>query len=453
MSQELGTDGNPSVLGKRAADGTQGGRKTTLANLHFKKLSQQPPARDGTPSDQMDELEDGAGGSEKGDTRPEDEGAGATTKEEYAILPSRREFTPRPRTGNPEIVGHTVESVLMGMGLQHRADIKACPDPHKFFVYTCVPICDRRPTMVEKIEKVVNDMAPVEGVTLEVAPPVLAKGTEMEDYDDSLTPKMYLVTGATRGQRDAILSRQIWSCDELTLIAIPVEPPIDEFLFTLSGYTLKDTVAAKEIVRARVYDIIFANTEAARFLLDCFANQFDRDPENYKEDLDDATDWAIGILHTIHVRSEVVEAGETTQVNWRVYCTPPTQNVAEHKAWIDIVTKLDYPIPLRGRPMVFRFDSPNMRCGTCLSVDHRTGRCRLPDIQGWKGPAKKARYVEPAKEAEVQIKVDKDDFRVVKRGKTKDERRDDERGGDKRKGREGRNKREEGSRKGKGKAR
>ncbi|KAL1714313.1 hypothetical protein EV715DRAFT_266735 [Schizophyllum commune] len=247
MSQELGTDGNPSVLSKRAADGTQGGRKTTLANLHFKKLSQQPLTRDGTPSDQMDELEDGAEGSKKGDTRPEDEGVGAATKEEYVILPLRREFTPHPRTGNPEI----------------------------FFVYTCVPICDRRPTMVKKIEKVVNDMAPVKGVTLEVAPPVLAKGTEMEDYNDSLTPKMYFITGATLSQRDAILSRQIWSCDKLTLIAIPVEPPIDDFLFTLSGYTLKDTMAAKEIVLARVYDTIFANTEAAHFLLDCFANQFD----------------------------------------------------------------------------------------------------------------------------------------------------------------------------------
>ncbi|KAI4520126.1 hypothetical protein GGG16DRAFT_113803 [Schizophyllum commune] len=411
--------GGQSTLGKRHADSPPTGR-TNLSGFHFKKYSQQESERTQTQSPQpMEEEADGHGGG------------GAGRKEQPTppvTFVSRRAFTPRPAGGFPEIVGHNKETVFTGMGLQHRKDLNECDDENKFFVYTDPPSCDRRPTAVAKIAGVVNDIAPVEGVVLEVAPPVLAEGTDYDDYDEVLTPKMYLVTGATDKQRAYILDGRVWSCDELTLIAIPFAPPIDNFLFILSGYTLPSTPQAAVTVTKAIQRAIFAKEAVGYFLITCYFKQFDGTPDN-EYDSANANKWAEGIVQSIRVKAETVDAGDMKQVQWRVYGTPPSQAVDDHKAWLTMLRKIDYMIALKGRPMVYRFDKPKERCGGCMSVDHRTGRCALPDVQGWKGKERKTRLVQ----AEIQIKLDRsdeDDRKGSRRGRTRDDRtNEDKRGG------------------------
>ncbi|KAL1741663.1 hypothetical protein HDZ31DRAFT_76016 [Schizophyllum fasciatum] len=472
LSQEIGPDPAAPILGKRQAeDRPTESRKKAADGLHFKKFSDaaragtrspaggafaggrdasapQENERDGPTADQMDEGEDGVAGAtaEVASTGDHDE-----PDKDAIIEEPGREWTPTPRGGFPEIVGHTAESVLQGMGLRHCKDIQECEDKNKFFVYTYPPISDARPTTVERITLAVNDMAPVKGTVLEVAPPVLAKGKTYEDYDKFFLPTMYLVTGALDVQRKRILDKKVWPSAEITLIAIPVEPEIDDFMFVLSGYTLPATDAAEEKVRSTVTKAIFECKEAGPFLINLYADEFGGDPDHNPEDRRAATEWATGIVSSVYVRSEVVDAADTKQVNWRVYGTPPTQHIGTHQHWMKIVCKLDYIIALKGRPKVFRFDAPDTKCQSCLSIDHRTGRCSQPLVQGWLGPDKQTRYVEPEKEAEVQVKLERPDKEG--RGKARDEKRKDDNSREEHKDREGTRKWDgnKGNRKGKGK--
>ncbi|KAJ7466656.1 hypothetical protein B0H11DRAFT_2239826 [Mycena galericulata] len=165
-----------------------------------------------------------------------------------------------------------------------------------------------------------------------------------------------------------LINQGCWSFPNVTFYVMSHPPEISPFLFTLDGLlygpSQQDALDVANLVAAK----IAGDAAAQAFLL--------RVHDNYPVVANPMQHF----ISTIRVSPmELSNPGGSVHTVWTVTAQPPTTNVDEHNAWINLVSKLDFPTVMYyvGTPI-----SPPLFCNGCKSLGHPTGRCPTLNVPG-----------------------------------------------------------------------
>ncbi|KAF8633798.1 hypothetical protein AX17_004356 [Amanita inopinata Kibby_2008] len=181
----------------------------------------------------------------------------------------------------------------------------------------------------------------------------------------------YLISGLTDFQKDALLSRRVWSIKTLTIFTIPFDPPVSRYALTLTGIFLEDPSKEAHTVVDAVRKTLASTPRIQMFL------------EDHNDNIDGSiTNKLSFILDSITVRGAQHYIGNSKRPVFFVYIHPPTTSPRYHRDWLTRLQRLKYGTTCG----IGSHIAKEWRCNLCKGIDHLTAFCRFPALPGWNLP-------------------------------------------------------------------
>lgn len=160
---------------------------------------------------------------------------------------------------------------------------------------------------------------------------------------------------------------QIVSTKDITLVILPTYIRFDDFVGKIVGFTHNVNSAIVTIIKKKL------ETEPVRAI---FIKYLKNNPLRNHEDLETALQRVYDSL-----RIEVSTNDDVLSANFLI--DTPAGTIAEWESWKDDLFGVEWKIPaiINGTGVFKRFP----QCRGCMSVDHETKHCPLPDVRDWMG--------------------------------------------------------------------
>ena len=204
-----------------------------------------------------------------------------------------------------------------------------------------------------------------------VATPIKEKG------EKGRHPITFLIHNLTQLEVHVLLSRPIWSSNEITFQVAPVTTTRPNFLFTILNFT---TLDEKEALKAIIE---IWNDEATSGFFNRLVNQAN-DQEKQA-----VTDGILSFIKSTYVtRLDTKTEGGKRNPQYNVYANG--QLIPNNSMWFEIKAFLKgrvYKSTDCGKGIVKEM---NHKCGLCHGCDHPRGLCPFPKVKGWNGGRNRA---------------------------------------------------------------
>ncbi|KAI0353108.1 hypothetical protein OH77DRAFT_1512962 [Trametes cingulata] len=200
----------------------------------------------------------------------------------------------------------------------------------------------------------------------QVVPP---ENDRMAPRDHARYPGTWVIRNIAQESVSVMLERGVWSYDDVTFFAYPIDAPIPRFLFSLDGFDV--IKPGDQALFDAVWDAIARGDIRDKTLR--IARASDR-----LRGLDDASILS-HLLASFVVNVE--DLGNGRQVA-AVYCDPPTDSVPLWRDWKRALESRAFTTTWNGTAVVRRLQ----HCKACHGADHPTHICPYQLIPGWRAP-------------------------------------------------------------------
>lgn len=204
-----------------------------------------------------------------------------------------------------------------------------------------------------------------------VAPPIKDKN------EKGRHPITFLIHNLTQLEVHTLLSRPVWSSNEITFQVSPMITMRPDFLFTILNFT---TLNDNEVIRAIMDTWNDASMSAF----------FDSLVEQAKdEDKQAITNGILNFIKSMHVTHlDTKKEGGKWDPQYNVYANG--QLIPSNNLWFEIKTFLKGCTYKSAECGKGRVKETNHKCGLCHGCDHPRGLCPFPKVKGWNGGCNRA---------------------------------------------------------------
>ncbi|KAG2112267.1 uncharacterized protein F5147DRAFT_771328 [Suillus discolor] len=283
------------------------------------------------------------------------------------------QFTPTPIGGFPgthmthsaEVFDHLDNRILLAWFQVEHPKLVV-----QVFDYTRREVAEKAVILAERIcanIAIIANFVHQDAQPVRVSPPQPQGGRESKAF-----PIGFLVHNISEETKDLILSKRIWSANDITFQARAFScyhPP--DLLFCLTGFTTSNP----QIIRKAVTDVWAADEYRAEINDIISMSEIKDEKEVY------AATWSlIRSAWVEHLDFKVTRGVSVTRFN--VFTISPIHDAT---AWTDLhslLHVLDYPTGLDGCGSAVAMTA----CPICHSIAHPHGLCPFPNIPSWNGP-------------------------------------------------------------------
>ncbi|KAJ7794832.1 hypothetical protein B0H14DRAFT_3496627 [Mycena olivaceomarginata] len=227
-------------------------------------------------------------------------------------------------------------------------------------------------------------------------------------------PIAWLIAGISADQAQTLIDMGCLCSDHITIFFHEYHPPISGFMGTWQGFTMAESDA--ELAHQIIVDAVLTDP-AITPLCTCppqllFGNHIITLP-----------------INLLSPRGPFVA--------WNVYIKSPTNDEEAFNTLHGLFQRLIIDTPFHGQGRIY---TRPLHCNICLSIDHPTNLCLLPSIPGWLGPTPET--IGALLDATCEVlnpRAKKSGGRTTRtrargKGKDRDDRKGDRKGGDRRRG-------------------
>lgn len=191
------------------------------------------------------------------------------------------------------------------------------------------------------------------------------------------TPISFLIYKLTYENITTLLQRSVWSSPAITFRVIHLHPPCPEFLFTLKDFTMRDDTTILNIVKST-----WQSVETQKLINDIIDSFIEDNHSELRNNIN-------AFLISAHIKRLNYRAKGNIEVpRFNVYAD--SQFILDDDVWFHLrntLANLTYKSPMQGQGTTV---IPLSTCTICHGVDHPTGMCDFPNIEGWNGPTRES---------------------------------------------------------------
>ena len=279
--------------------------------------------------------------------------------------PSSIQLSPLP-VGNTYVFpdGITTRRLLANVD---RASQEAWSSYEGNAIYVLVPHSKVGADIVPKANKVKSALR-----TLFNCPKVIVgvPGYVNNGWTDARPLYPLFVAGISKKQKRILIDRICWNTPGITFFAVPTEPFVTAFVMTLGGLTL-EADPEDEIIVAHIVKHHLKLSGKVRGFIAKHNDLFDGDYS--------VTDILNEILHSVEARALEITVDDAQATVFNVYMCSPTSDPTNHEAWIRLLKNISY-VSHHGNLTPRK---PEFNCASCYALDHPTGLCPYPELPGW----------------------------------------------------------------------
>ncbi|KAF8271711.1 hypothetical protein EI94DRAFT_515900 [Lactarius quietus] len=190
-------------------------------------------------------------------------------------------------------------------------------------------------------------------------------------------PTCFLVYHLTEDEKQLLLKRSVWSSQNITFQVTSFYPPCPDFLFSIKGFATTHVDSVYQVVQSVWHD------DATGSFLNSIIE--DMPQGERRTNADQAISRFINSMWVTLL--PIKESGNILAPRFNVYAKGSL--IRQEAVWKRLRTYLADRVYASllldtGTTKVAPF-----HCGVCRGVDHPTGLCPFPDIEGWNGPTKR----------------------------------------------------------------
>jgi len=182
-------------------------------------------------------------------------------------------------------------------------------------------------------------------------------------HPERKTAFLYFIGGISAAQAQCLTEQRCWSTLNITIFALPLDPPISHYTMTLGKIPLPLTSANELRIKLRGVAVI------KQFIVS----------HNNNIPCPIITGLITNIiLDTLQVKSfHVIEDGQRIKI-FNVYIIPPTREPQRYAQWIGLLKNLTY-VSIYGTGI----PCDSFHCNICKAQDHPAGLCPYPLLPEW----------------------------------------------------------------------
>lgn len=196
---------------------------------------------------------------------------------------------------------------------------------------------------------------------------------------DERLPNSFLIYNLSDENINTLMQRGVWSSSAITFRVVELNPPRPDFLFTLKGFTTRDDTSILNVVKT-----VWQGHEAQKLIngvIDSFSCPNIRDNIH-------------AFLRSVYIkRLNFRTKGNVEAPRFNVYAD--SRFIPDDDIWFNLrksLANLPYTTPMLGRGTA---EISPSTCSICHGVDHPTGMCEFPEMEGWNGPTHKTKRMTP----------------------------------------------------------
>lgn len=275
-------------------------------------------------------------------------------------------MTCQPNGGWPE--RHTFDHNLMGMDSDQRQAWLGRPQP-TLLATAWRQKYDNTATLATTLQSLVGLLVTEPNVM--VSAPFRPQGADTS-ADKKDGPFSLLISGLSYQAARYLLLVDTLATDGSVFFFKRLATQNSKYIGTLEGYAVRDGHQGIEQIRQLLVDCLNRTNAVSDHIRACLPN--------------DPTDWPRRVFNSISITPLVIkERGASAHTVWNVFCAPPPLTHKDYIDWLTIVRALQPTDNDAGRGS-FRL-TRQFTCLGCKSMDHPSGLCPFPLIEGWLGPA------------------------------------------------------------------
>lgn len=194
---------------------------------------------------------------------------------------------------------------------------------------------------------------------------------------NGITPYSFLIYKLSNENVNTLLQRSVWSSTAITFRVVELHPPRPEFLFTLKDFTTRNDTSILNVVKAT-----WQSTVAQNLINDIIDSYIEDDRPELRNDI------TAFLLSAYIKRLNFRSKGNIEMPRFNIYAD--SQFIPDDDLWFllrNTLVSLTYKSPMQGRGTP---DITPSTCGICHGIDHLTGMCEFPDMDGWNGPTRES---------------------------------------------------------------
>ena len=192
-------------------------------------------------------------------------------------------------------------------------------------------------------------------------------------------PNSFLIYNLSDENINTLMQRGVWSSPAITFRVVELNPPRPDFLFTLKGFTTRDATSILNVVKT-----VWQGHEAQKVIndvVDSFSCPSIRDKIH-------------AFLRSVYIkRLNFRTKGNVEAPRFNVYAD--SRFIPDDDMWFNLrksLANLPYTTLMLGRGTT---EISPSTCSICHGVDHPTGMCKFPKMEGWNGPTHKTKRMTP----------------------------------------------------------
>ena len=189
------------------------------------------------------------------------------------------------------------------------------------------------------------------------------------------TPTSFLLYNLLDTEISTLMQRGVWSSIPITFRVAELYPPQPDFLFTLKGFKTRDETTILNSVKT-----VWQSTEAQNLIEDV-AETFDEDSRH------EIRNNIQAFLNSSYIKClKFKQKGNIEVPRFNIYAD--SQLIHDDNIWSflrESLAALTYKTPMQS--CATTEISPS-HCSICHGVDHPTGMCEFPQLEGWNGPTR-----------------------------------------------------------------